>query len=89
MGILGNNSVEWFASSIGAVFAGYEVVLVTELSTNAFTIFRGLPTGMYTTNSTEDCLYVLKDSKATLVVVENQKFLDKILEVCDIGHLYC
>jgi len=72
--------VEWFASSIGAVFAGYEVVLVTEFTINVFILIRGLSTGMYTTNSPEACYYVLRDSKAAVVVVEN-KYLKRIFEV--------
>ena len=82
VGILGFNSVEWFASSIGAVFAGYEVVLVTELATNVLTIIRGLSTGIHTTNSPEVCQYILKDCKAHIVVVENTKLLDTIIKVC-------
>jgi len=72
--------VEWFASSIGAVFAGYEVVLVTQLATNVFTV-RGLSTGIYTTNTPEACHYILENSRANIVMVENQKQLDKILAV--------
>ena len=73
--------MEWFASSIGAVFAGYEVVLVTELATNVLTIIRGLSTGIYTTNSPEACHYILENSRANIVVVENQMQMDKILKV--------
>ncbi|XP_065884226.1 long-chain-fatty-acid--CoA ligase ACSBG2-like [Dysidea avara] len=65
VGILGFNSVEWFASSMGAVFAG------------------GLSTGMYTANSPEACHYILENCKANIVVVENQKQLEKILEIRD------
>ncbi|XP_065885926.1 long-chain-fatty-acid--CoA ligase ACSBG2-like [Dysidea avara] len=65
VGILGFNSVEWFASSMGAVFAG------------------GLSTGIYTTNSTEVCHYILNSSRANIIVVENQKLLDKILKIRD------
>ena len=74
--------MEWFASSIGAVFAGYEVVLVTELATNVFTIIRGLSTGIHATSSPEICHYILKDCKANIVVLENGKLLDTIMEVC-------
>ena len=63
--------MEWFASSIGAVFAGYEVVLVTELATNVLTIIRGLSTGIYTTNSPEACHYILENSRANIVVVDH------------------
>ena len=44
--------------------------------------YRGLSTGLYITNSSEDCRNVLKDSKANIVIVENDKFLNKILVVC-------
>ncbi len=37
--------------------------------------------GIYTTNSPDACLYVAKDSRANVIVVENQKQLDKILQV--------
>lgn len=38
-------------------------------------------TGIYATNSPEACHYVAHDSKANIIVVENQKQLDKILQV--------
>lgn len=38
-------------------------------------------TGIYATNSPEACQYVASDSKANIIVVENQKQLDKILQV--------
>ncbi len=37
--------------------------------------------GIYTTNSSDACLYVAKDSRANVIVVENHKQLDKILQV--------
>lgn len=37
--------------------------------------------GIYTTNSPDACLYVAHDSRANVIVVENQKQLDKILQV--------
>ena len=52
-----------------------------------YCIYRGLSTGIYTTNSPEACYYILENCKANIVVVENQKQLDKILEVCDIQHI--
>ncbi|XP_071354752.1 long-chain-fatty-acid--CoA ligase ACSBG1 [Trachinotus anak] len=42
----------------------------------------GIMTGIYATNSPEACQYVASDSKANIIVVENQKQLDKILQVC-------
>ena len=51
--------------------------------------YRGLSTGIYTTNSPEACYYILENCKANIVVVENQKQLDKILEVCDIQQIKC
>ena len=44
-------------------------------------IVRGLSTGIYTTNSPEACHYILENSRANIVMVENQMQLDKILKV--------
>ncbi|XP_035203967.1 long-chain-fatty-acid--CoA ligase ACSBG2 isoform X1 [Oxyura jamaicensis] len=41
----------------------------------------GLAVGIYTTNSPEACHYVAENSSANVVVVENHKQLQKILEV--------
>uniref|UniRef100_A0A3Q3XCT5 long-chain-fatty-acid--CoA ligase n=1 Tax=Mola mola TaxID=94237 RepID=A0A3Q3XCT5_MOLML len=41
----------------------------------------GLATGIYATNSPEACQYVAADSEANILVVEDQKQLDKILKV--------
>ncbi|KAM7415789.1 hypothetical protein PAMA_018043 [Pampus argenteus] len=43
----------------------------------------GLATGIYTTNSAEACQYVAANCEANILVVENQKQLDKILQVKD------
>ncbi|XP_066512539.1 long-chain-fatty-acid--CoA ligase ACSBG2-like [Hoplias malabaricus] len=43
----------------------------------------GLSTGIYTTNSPEACQHVAHNSKANIVVVENNKQLAKILQVRD------
>lgn len=43
--------------------------------------FRGLGVGIYTTNSSEACHYVAKNCEANIIVVENDKQLEKILEV--------
>uniref|UniRef100_A0A8C5HT89 long-chain-fatty-acid--CoA ligase n=1 Tax=Gouania willdenowi TaxID=441366 RepID=A0A8C5HT89_GOUWI len=43
----------------------------------------GLATGVYTTNSPEACQYVAANCEANVIVVENQKQLDKILQVRD------
>ena len=48
---------------------------------STLTIIRGLSAGIYTTSTAERCHYILNNSKADIVVVENQKQLDKILEV--------
>lgn len=42
---------------------------------------RGLATGIYTTNSPEACQYVAANCEANVLVVENQKQLEKILQV--------
>ena len=41
----------------------------------------GLSAGVYATNGPDACHYVLEHSKSNIVVVENQKQLDKILQV--------
>ncbi|KAM8972202.1 long-chain-fatty-acid--CoA ligase ACSBG1 [Pelodytes ibericus] len=41
----------------------------------------GIATGIYATNSPEACHYVARDCKANIIVVENQKQLEKILQV--------
>lgn len=43
----------------------------------------GLAAGIYTTNSAEACQYVAANCEANILVVENQKQLDKILQVKD------
>ncbi|MED6272780.1 Long-chain-fatty-acid--CoA ligase acsbg2 [Characodon lateralis] len=43
----------------------------------------GLATGIYTTNSPEACHYVAANCEANVLVVENQKQLEKILKVKD------
>ncbi|XP_051979279.1 long-chain-fatty-acid--CoA ligase ACSBG1-like [Xyrauchen texanus] len=43
----------------------------------------GIMTGIYATNSPDACCYVARDSRANIIVVENQKQLDKILQVQD------
>ncbi|XP_026198590.1 long-chain-fatty-acid--CoA ligase ACSBG2-like [Anabas testudineus] len=43
----------------------------------------GLATGIYTTNSPEACQYVAANCEANILVVENKKQLDKILQVKD------
>ncbi|KAJ7311252.1 hypothetical protein JRQ81_006866 [Phrynocephalus forsythii] len=63
--VLGFNSVEWFVSAVGAVFAG------------------GIVTGIYTTSSPEACHYIAHDCRANIIVVENQKQLDKIIQIWD------
>ncbi len=45
-------------------------------------IFVGaIPAGIYPTSSADQCVYILNHSKATCVVVEDKKQLDKILSV--------
>lgn len=44
-------------------------------------------TGIYATNSPEACQYVASDSKANIIVVENQKQLDKILQVLSLKYI--
>lgn len=48
-----------------------------------FSLFlcRGFAVGIYTTNSPEACHYVAENCSANVIVVENHKQLQKILEV--------
>lgn len=41
----------------------------------------GLAAGIYTTNGPEACAYIIGHSKSTVVVVENEQQLKKILQV--------
>lgn len=50
-------------------------------SLSLFPLHRGLSAGIYTTSGPEACAYVASDCKANIIVVENQKQLDKILQV--------
>lgn len=52
-----------------------------------YSSYRGIMTGIYATNSPEACQYVAVDSKANIIVVENQKQLDKILQVSLLKHI--
>jgi long-chain-fatty-acid--CoA ligase ACSBG len=45
--------------------------------------FRGIATGIYTTNSPEACHYCAVKSRANIIVVEDKKQLDKILSIKD------
>ncbi|KAM5172089.1 long-chain-fatty-acid--CoA ligase ACSBG1 [Mantella aurantiaca] len=48
------------------------------------TVFAGgIITGIYATNSPEACYYVASDCRANVIVVENQKQLEKILKIWD------
>lgn len=44
-------------------------------------IFRGVITGIYTTNSVDSTHYVLERSGATIVVVDDAKQMDKVREI--------
>lgn len=44
-------------------------------------LFSGFAVGIYTTNSPEACQYVAENCKANIIVVENHKQLQKILQV--------
>ncbi len=43
----------------------------------------GLSTGVYTTDSSSQLAYILKDSASRVLVVENEEQLDKFLEIPD------
>ena len=42
----------------------------------------GVSVGMYLTSSTEACYTIARDSKANIIVVENDSQMQKILQVC-------
>lgn len=46
-----------------------------------YVIGRGFAVGIYTTNSPEACQYVAENCQANILVVENHKQLQKILQV--------
>ena len=43
----------------------------------------GVTTGIYTTNASEECAYILEHSEAKVYIVEDEEQLDKALEVRD------
>ena len=58
-------------------------------------VYRGLPTGIFTSNNSEVCHFLANSSQANIIVVENEKQREKILqgkvavkEVCVDSH-YC
>jgi len=52
--------------------------LFTDLGTQAA---GGITVGIYTTNSAEECRYILEHSESRIFIVENEEQLDKALEV--------
>lgn len=52
-------------------------------------LFSGFAVGIYTTNSPEACQYVAENCKANIIVVENHKQLQKILQVRPEGCIQC
>lgn len=46
-----------------------------------FLVASGFAVGIYTTNSPEACQYLAENCKANIIVVENHKQLQKILQV--------
>ena len=46
-----------------------------------FETCSGLACGVYATNNAEACKYIAEDCKVTVAVVEDQKQLDKFLQV--------
>ena len=71
--------MKWFVSSLGAIFAGYvdsKYNIVDTLLLN-----RGRSAGIYTKCSLDDCHYILSNSNANVVVVEDEDQLQKIFEV--------
>lgn len=48
---------------------------------DVFFSHRGFAAGIYTTNSPEACQYCAESSRANIIVVEDAKQLEKILEI--------
>jgi long-subunit acyl-CoA synthetase (AMP-forming) len=46
-----------------------------------FGFYRGFAAGIYTTNSPEACQYCAESSRANIIVVEDEKQLEKILQI--------
>ncbi|RVE73517.1 hypothetical protein OJAV_G00032050 [Oryzias javanicus] len=69
--ILGFNSAEWFIADIGAILAGLKLP----------SFLQWVCVGIYTTNSPEACQYVADNCKANVIVLENEKQLQKILQI--------
>ena len=44
---------------------------------------RGFAAGIYTTNTAEACLHCALNSQANIIVVEDRKQLEKVLEIKD------
>jgi len=60
---------------------GMQKFVKAKFSINVITTIRGLSTGIYTTSTAEECHHILENSRANIVVVEDQNQLNKILEV--------
>eukprot|EP00095_Tigriopus_kingsejongensis_P001487 snap_masked-scaffold124_size330879-processed-gene-1.10 protein:Tk01487 transcript:snap_masked-scaffold124_size330879-processed-gene-1.10-mRNA-1 annotation:"long-chain-fatty-acid-- ligase acsbg2" len=51
------------------------------IAQNAAIMAHGFSAGIYTTNSPEACLHIALDCRANILVVEDEKQLDKILQI--------
>jgi len=72
---------------MGAIFAGC-VEQYGGISCEYGNVFRGLPTGLYTNSTAEECHYILENSRANIVVVGNEDQLKKIcLVMIDLCYL--
>lgn len=62
----------------------YRISLVTIILFIWFIEYcSGIIAGVYTTNSVESCLHVLESSTANIVIVDDQKQMDKIYQIKD------
>ncbi|UCG86019.1 MAG: AMP-binding protein [Gemmatimonadota bacterium] len=66
----------------GVVIMGYNQPewFVSDLAAIAA---QGLPAGIYTTSTAEQCHYIADHAEATVAVVENQDYLEKFLRIRD------
>ena len=75
--------MESFACSIGTVYAGYERMCLYTLyvSTND-PCYSGISTGVFTTANADICQYILDNSKAYVIMLDDQRQnINKITKV--------
>jgi len=51
------------------------------ISNMAAIMAGGISVGLYTTNSVETCQFIINDSNSTIIIVENEEYLQRILQI--------